>query len=83
MKNCTKSSLTAAEGKTPFMRFRISRVAMATVLFTCVAGNAYALGFGRLRVQSALGQPLRAEVELTDAQAASLKAGMAPSAVSY
>ena len=63
------------------MRFRISRVAMATVLFTCVAGNAYALGFGRLRVQSALGQPLRAEVELTDAQAASLKAGMAPSAV--
>ena len=54
---------------------------MATVLATYVAGNAYALGFGRMRVQSALGQPLRVEVELTDAQAASLKAGMAPSAV--
>ena len=41
---------------------------MATVLATYVAGNAYALGFGRMRVQSALGQPLRVEVELTDAR---------------
>ncbi len=51
---------------------------MAAALAACIGGNAYALGFGRMRVQSALGQPLRAEVELIDAQAAAnLKAGMA------
>lgn len=51
---------------------------MAAALAACVGSNAYALGFGRMRVQSALGQPLRAEVELIDAQAAAnLKAGMA------
>ena len=54
---------------------------MAAALAACVGSNAYALGFGRMRVQSALGQPLRAEVELIDAQAANLKAGMASPAL--
>ncbi len=54
---------------------------MAAALAACVGGNAYALGFGRMRVQSALGQPLRAEVELIDAQAGNLKAGMASPAL--
>lgn len=52
--------------------------ALATISW---AGNVHALGLGHLRVQSALGQPLRAEVELTNAQAASLKANMANPAV--
>lgn len=55
---------------------------MAAALAACIGSNAYALGFGRMRVQSALGQPLRAEVELIDAQAAAnLKAGMASPAL--
>ena len=46
-----------------------------------VAGSSWAAGLGRLTVQSALGQPLRAEVEisaLSPAEAASLSARLAP-----
>ena len=46
-----------------------------------VASSSWAAGLGRLTVQSALGQPLRAEVEisaLTPAEAASLNARLAP-----
>lgn len=51
---------------------------MAALVAACIGSEAYALGFGRMSVQSALGQPLRAQVELTDARRADgLKAGMA------
>ena len=38
--------------------------ALAVALLAC-AGSAWSAGLGRLTVQSALGQPLRAEVEIT------------------
>ena len=64
------------------MRFRASVLSLAAVFALAGMGSsAHALGFGHMRVKSALGQPLEAEVELTDAQAASLKAGMAPAQV--
>ncbi|MDO5653638.1 MAG: FimV/HubP family polar landmark protein [Brachymonas sp.] len=53
----------------------------AALALSGLAGNAHALGFGRLNVQSALGQPLRAEVELTDVRGEGLKAGLAPASV--
>jgi len=44
-------------------RFALSGLAMATA---CLWGlNAQALGLGQLRVQSALGEPLRAEIDVT------------------
>lgn len=53
--------------------FALKRLAFA-VLFACAVGStitmpsqAYAAGLGRLNVQSGLGQPLRAEVEVTSA----------------
>jgi pilus assembly protein FimV len=55
--------------------------AVALALATGVASSSWAAGLGRLTVQSALGQPLRAEVEisaLTPAEAASLNARLAP-----
>src|SRR5258708_27009886 len=45
------------------------------------AGGAYAAGLGRLNVQSALGQPLRAEVEVPSVgqdEAATLQVRLAP-----
>ena len=82
MKNCTMPTLYSCEPKATPMRFRTSVLSLAAVLALAGMGsNAYALGFGQMRVKSALGQPLEAEVELTDAQAASLKAGMAPAQV--
>lgn len=51
---------------------------MAALVAACIGSEASALGFGRMSVQSALGQPLRAQVELTDARRVDgLKAGMA------
>ncbi|HWS74219.1 MAG TPA: FimV/HubP family polar landmark protein [Quisquiliibacterium sp.] len=55
--------------------------AVALALAAGVAGTSWAAGLGRLTVQSALGQPLRAEVEvssLTPAEAASISARLAP-----
>ncbi len=55
--------------------------AIAFVLAAGAAGSSWAAGLGRLTVQSALGQPLVAEVEvssLTPAEAASLTARLAP-----
>ena len=82
MKNCTTHPLPAVGVQPHFLRSRMSiiSVAAATAL-AALGGNAYALGFGRMQVQSALGQPVRAEVELTDAQAANLKAGLAAASV--
>ncbi|HET9975804.1 MAG TPA: FimV/HubP family polar landmark protein [Burkholderiaceae bacterium] len=44
-------------------RFALSAVAAATL--TMAAGNACALGLGRMSVQSALGESLRAEIDIT------------------
>jgi pilus assembly protein FimV len=55
--------------------------AVALALAAGAAGSSWAAGLGRLTVQSALGQPLRAEVEisaLTPAEAASVNARLAP-----
>ena len=60
---------------------RLSALAGAAVLMcSLVASPAYALGLGRITVQSALGEALRAEVEvpqITADEAASLKVGVA------
>jgi pilus assembly protein FimV len=56
-------------------------VAIAATLSCALAGNAWALALGRVSVQSLLGEPLRAEIDvpaLTDTEAASLQIGLAP-----
>ncbi len=62
-------------------RWQRTAVAAATIALLGLSGTgAYALSLGRLTVQSALGEPLRAEVEIpeiTADEAASLKAGVA------
>jgi pilus assembly protein FimV len=60
-------------------RFALSAVAAAAL--TLAAVNAWALGLGRLQVQSALGETLKAEIDitsLTSEEAASLKVRVAP-----
>ena len=55
--------------------------AAATALFALWAPNAAALSLGSITVQSALGEPLRAEIDIADInaeEAASLKAAVAP-----
>ena len=55
--------------------------AAATALFGLGAPNAAALSLGSVTVQSALGEPLRAEIDIADInaeEAASLKAAIAP-----
>lgn len=75
-------TLSSCDTKAPSMRFRTSVLSLAVALAVAgVGSNAYALGFGKIHVKSALGQPLDAEVELTEAQAANLKAGMASAQV--
>jgi pilus assembly protein FimV len=63
-------------------RFTPKTLAAAVALaVSAIAANANAAGLGRLTVQSALGQPLRAEVEITSLskdEAASLTAKLAP-----
>lgn len=54
--------------------------AAVAALFTLCGSNASALSLGRITVQSALGEPLRAEIEVPDInaeEAASLKASVA------
>jgi pilus assembly protein FimV len=60
-------------------RFALSAVAAAAL---CAASSAWALGLGRLAVQSALGEPLRAEIDvtsLTSDEAGSLRVRVATS----
>ncbi len=60
---------------------RLGALAGAAALFCSLAGSpAYALGLGRLTVQSALGEALRAEIDvpqITAEEAASLRVGVA------
>ncbi len=60
-------------------RVALSSVALAALV--AATGNAWALGLGRLNVQSALGETLRAEIEissLTPDEESSLKVRIAP-----
>ena len=63
-------------------RWRIGALASAVALLGSLASlEAHALALGRMTVQSALGEPLRAEVDIADInaeEASSLKAGVAP-----
>lgn len=62
------------------LRLNTRRLALAIAL-GATAGQAYAFGLGGIRVQSALGQPLRAEIDITQLsadEASSLKVGVAP-----
>ena len=63
-------------------RWRISALASAIALLGSLASlEAHALALGRITVQSALGEPLRAEIDIADItadEASSLKAGVAP-----
>ncbi|MGH6640923.1 MAG: FimV/HubP family polar landmark protein [Polaromonas sp.] len=62
-------------------RWRIGALASAIALLGSLASlEAHALALGRITVQSALGEPLRAEIDIADInpdEAASLKAGVA------
>ncbi len=62
-------------------RWRIGALASAIALLGSLASlEAHALALGRITVQSALGEPLRAEIDIADInaeEAASLKAGIA------
>ena len=60
-------------------RFALTGVAAAALWLA--TSNAYALGLGRLSVQSALGESLRAEIDvtsLTPEEAADLRVRVAP-----
>jgi pilus assembly protein FimV len=63
-------------------RWRISALASAIALLGSLASlEAHAFALGRITVQSALGEPLRAEIDIADItadEASSLKAGVAP-----
>src|SRR3954447_22625456 len=61
-------------------QWRATALALATAVLLGITTNASALGLGPVTVQSALGEPLRAEVDLPDINAdevASLRAGVA------
>ncbi len=64
------------------VRWRLGALASAVALLTGLASfQAHALGLGRITVQSALGEPLRAEIDIAEIsaeEAASLRAGVAP-----
>jgi pilus assembly protein FimV len=63
-------------------RWRMSTLAAAVALLGTLASYpAYSLGLGRITVQSALGETLRAEIDVPDIsaeEAASLRVGVAP-----
>lgn len=65
----------------PRARWRVGVLASAVALLGSVASvEAYALALGRITVQSALGEPLQAEIDVADItseEAASLKVGAA------
>ena len=59
---------------------KTAMAAAAAALFSLVSSHAIALSLGRITVQSALGEPLRAEIDVPDItaeEAASLKASVA------
>jgi pilus assembly protein FimV len=61
------------------VRFSLSNIALAATL-SLLASSSYALGLGRMNVQSALGETLKAEIEfssLTPEEAASLRVRVA------
>ena len=65
-------------------RWRMAASAVAVAALLACAGTAQALGFGRMNVQSALGEPLQAEIDITSLspeQAASLRVNIAPAEV--
>ena len=60
---------------------RLALTGVAAAALWLAASNAYALGLGRLSVQSALGEALRAEIDvtsLTPEEASSLRVRVAP-----
>ncbi|WP_293776878.1 FimV/HubP family polar landmark protein [uncultured Oxalicibacterium sp.] len=59
-----RSKSRSLASSSPLSSFRLKAVS-AAVLSLAVLASAHAAGLGRLSVQSALGQPLRAEIELT------------------
>ena len=63
------------------VRWRLGALASAVALLGSLAGfQAHALGLGRVTVQSALGEPLRAEIDIAEIsadEASTLKAGVA------
>lgn len=66
------------------MRWRGALSAAAAAGLLACAGHAHALGLGRMSVQSALGEPLLAEIDITTLsaeQAASLRVSIAPAEV--
>lgn len=79
------SNPTTPSARSSGKRMRLSALAAAVVLSGAFAANhAYALSLGRLTVQSALGEPLSAEIEIpdiSDAESASLRVGLAPADV--
>ncbi len=67
-------------GAADMLRLNTRRLALAIAL-GATAGQACAFGLGSIKVQSALGQPLRAEIDITQLsadEASSLKVGVAP-----
>lgn len=67
-------------GAADMLRQNTGRLALAIAL-GATAGQAYAFGLGGIKVQSALGQPLKAEIDITQLnadEASSLKVGVAP-----
>ncbi|MCV2361143.1 hypothetical protein LNV08_19395 [Paucibacter sp. TC2R-5] len=65
--------------RSAFSRFALSHIAAAVLLAS--SGGAWALGLGRLSVQSALGETLKAEIDITSLsaeEAGSLKVRIAP-----
>lgn len=72
----------APAGVSSDWRGTVSALAAAALL--ACAGQAYALGLGRMSVQSVLGEPLLAEIDITTLsaeQAASLRVNIAPAEV--
>lgn len=67
---------------TPMQRWKLSALACAAIACAGItAADAWALSLGRLTVQSALGEPLKAEIEITQISAAEmegLQAAIAP-----
>lgn len=76
------SEPTPATGAVTERRWTLHAVTGAVALASALtAGNAWALALGRVSVQSLLGEPLRAEIDLpslTEDEAASLRIGVAP-----
>ena len=81
----SSSSPTAQPFRIAGPGIRLSALALAVMLSTSLTvQNAHALSLGRLNVQSALGEPLSAEIDITDiteAESAALRVGLAPADV--